>query len=70
MAKRYADNTWQEDPAQVIVLVNRTNKNFILDMPSGRYRLDAGRSMKTLRSILDLPQVKDLVDHGDLTVEA
>ncbi len=40
------------------------------DLPTGRYRLDAGRKMRTLKSIMDIAQVKQLVDQGDLVVEA
>ncbi len=62
-------NTWQERPEDVIMLRNRTQKNFILDLPSGRYRLDAGRRMRTLRSILKITQVKDLLDQGQISME-
>jgi hypothetical protein len=69
-----ADNsnqlTWMEDPADIIVLTNQTKQNFILDLPSGRLRLDAGRRMRTLRSILKVAQVQQLVDAGQLKVEA
>ena len=65
-----ADNTCQENPADIIVLANRAANNFNLDLPTGRYRLDAGRKMRTLKSIMDIAQVKQLVDQGDLVVEA
>ena len=68
MARKRSSNTWQEDPADVIMLVNKTSKNFILELPSGRVRLDAGRSMRTLKSILDIAGVKDLVNRGELDV--
>lgn len=61
--------TWKEDPDDIIILVNRTNKNLILDLPTGRYRLDAGRRMRTLRSILKYPQIMELVENGSLTLE-
>jgi hypothetical protein len=32
--------------------------------------LDAGRKMRTLRSILNVQQVKKLIDQGDLAVES
>ncbi len=51
MAERMADNTWQENPADIIVLANRSANNFILDLPTGRYRLGAGLKMRTLKSI-------------------
>lgn len=63
-------NTWQEDPNQIIVLANRSTNNYILNLPSGRFRLDAGRRMRTLRSILTVQQVQQLVDEGSLVVEA
>ena len=62
--------TWLQDPSQVISLVNRSGKNYVLDLPSGRCRLDAGRRMRTMRSILQVSQVKALVDKGELAVEA
>ena len=62
-------NTWQEDPAEIILLTNKSKHNLILDMPSGRYRLDAGRRMRTLRSILKIKQVETWVTDGLLVVE-
>lgn len=61
--------TWRENPDDIIVLVNQTNKNFILDLPAGRYRLDAGRRMRTLRSILKHQQIMALIEDGSLTIE-
>jgi hypothetical protein len=70
MAKNIiAHTTWQEDPKDIIILANKTQNNFILEMPTGRYRLDAGRRMRTLRSILKIGQVQLLVNEGKLVVE-
>ncbi len=70
MSKRsYDDITWLEDPKEVIILSNRSEKNYILELPTGLYRLDAGRRMRTLRSILDIGQIKELVSSGHLVVE-
>lgn len=69
MSRREARATWQEDPSEVIVLSNRTNQNFILELPTGRCRLDAGRKLRTLRSILKIGEVKRLVDAGQLVIE-
>ena len=70
MAQRsYDDITWLEDPKDVIVLTNRTDRNFILELPTGLYRLDAGRRMRTLRSILNIGQIQKLVSDGSLEVE-
>jgi hypothetical protein len=69
MSKTNTDVTWREDPAEIIVLNNRSKNNFILELPTGRYRLDAGRRMRTLRSILKIDQVKQLVNEGKLVLE-
>lgn len=66
--KPYDDLSWLTNE-ETITLVNTTQRNFILDLPAGRYRLDAGRRMRTLRSILKFDQVKQLVDQGEIRVE-
>jgi len=67
---RLSKTTWQEDPAEIILLVNRSDKNYILELPAGRYRLDAGRTMRTLRSITNFAQVQELLEQGHLVIEA
>lgn len=62
--------SWINDADDVIVLRNRSSHNYVLDLPSGYYRLDAGRRMRTLRSIMKIDQIKRLIDAGDLQVEA
>lgn len=69
MSNNITGNTWQENPDEIITLVNRSKNNFILELPAGRYRLDAGRRMRTMRSIMKVQQVKQLIDQGSLTVE-
>lgn len=70
MPKRsYDDITWLEDPKDIIILANRSQKNYVLELPTGQYRLDVGRKMRTLRSILDFGQIKELVSSGHLVVE-
>jgi hypothetical protein len=69
MSNNITGTTWQEKPEDIIILTNRTRNNFILELPAGRYRLDAGRRMRTLRSIMNVQQVKQLVDQGSLAVE-
>ncbi len=69
MAKQQEGIGWIQNKADIIMLANRSGHNFILDLPTGRYRLDAGRRMRTMRSILAIPQVKQLVDQGELVVE-
>jgi hypothetical protein len=61
--------TWIENPEDIIVLANRSNQNFILDLPAGRYRLDAGRRMRTMRSILKFDSVMELIKAGKLAIE-
>ena len=61
--------TWNANPDDIIVLANRSSHNFILDLPTGRCRLDAGRRMRTMRSILNYAQIIDLVHEGKLAVE-
>ena len=62
-------NTWQENKDDIIMLANRSDSNFILELPAGRYRLDAGRRMRTLRSILGIGQIKELLQQGSLVIE-
>jgi hypothetical protein len=69
MSNNVTSNTWQENPDEIITLVNHSGKNYILELPAGRIRLDAGRRMRTLRSIMKVQQVKQLVDQGSLAVE-
>jgi hypothetical protein len=69
MSSNISGTTWQENPEDIIVLVNKTRHNYILEMPSGRYRLDAGRRMRTVRTIMKIPQVKELVNAGNLVIE-
>jgi hypothetical protein len=69
MSNNVTGTTWQENPDEIITLVNRSANNYILELPTGRYRLDAGRRMRTLRAIMKVQQVKQLVDQGTLTIE-
>jgi hypothetical protein len=38
-------------------------------LPAGRYRLDAGRRMRTMRSILKFDSVMELIKAGKLAIE-
>ncbi len=69
MSADITKTTWMEDPKNVIMLINRSANNFTLELPSGHYRLDAGRRMRTTRNIMKVTQVKALVDGGQLAVE-
>jgi hypothetical protein len=69
MTQTASQTTWMEKKQDIILLTNTSKQNFILELPTGRYRLDAGRKMRTMRSILDIEQVKQLVDAGQILVE-
>ena len=69
MSNNVTGTTWEENPEDIIVLVNRSGHNYVLDLPTGRMRLDAGRRMRTLRSIMKIHQVKLLLDQGSLIIE-
>jgi hypothetical protein len=69
MSNNVTGTTWEEKPNEIITLVNHSRNNYILDLPAGRYRLDVGRRMRTLRTILKVQQVKQLVDQGSLSIE-
>lgn len=69
MSNNVTGTTWQENPSDIITLVNRSANNYILELPTGRYRLDAGRRMRTLRTIMKVQQVKQLIDQGTLVIE-
>jgi hypothetical protein len=70
MANGVNQNTWQENHDDIIILANRSGKNYILDLPAGRCRLDAGRRMRTLRSICNIKEVKELLEQGTLVIES
>ena len=61
--------TWTHDKREVITLTNTSKRNFILELPTGRCRLDAGRRIQTMASLLEQPAIRKLVDQGELTVD-
>lgn len=56
------------DPAKSVVVRNKTNHNILFDLPTGYFRLDAGRSIRMTSDIADVPQVKDLVAAGQVEI--
>lgn len=56
------------DPADVITVKNRSDKNILLDLPTGRFRLDAGRTFRMASDITEVQQVKDLISSGMVEV--
>jgi uncharacterized protein (DUF1015 family) len=59
--------TWKR--SDILEITNVSSENFLLELPSGSQRLDAGRTQRFTGSILDLPQVVTLVNSGKLKVE-
>lgn len=58
------------DPQKTVVVRNSSGRNILLDLPTGYFRLDAGRSFGMTRDIADLPQVKDLVAAGQVEISS
>ncbi len=69
MDKKYDYVTWMQNKGDVITLVNKSTRNFILEIPTGRLRLDAGRSVRTMASLASEPRIKELVAKGELAVD-
>lgn len=68
--KRKRDSlTWTYNRKEVVILHNATSQNFIFELPTGRLRLDAGRSVRTLASLTKHARVKALIDKGALKVK-
>ncbi|MEZ4767415.1 MAG: hypothetical protein R2844_03205 [Caldilineales bacterium] len=53
------------DPQKTVIVHNKSTRNILLDLPTGYFRLDAGRSFGMTRDIADLQQVKDLRQPAD-----
>lgn len=56
--------TWR--PTDVIEVTNVTNGNILLELDSGRLRLDAGRAARLTASALEQPQLMQLVRQGSV----
>ena len=60
------DHDW--DPQGFVFVHNKTSQNILLDLPTGAFRLDAGRSFRMTPDIKDVPQVKNLVAAGQIEI--
>ncbi|MFZ1545554.1 MAG: hypothetical protein WAT12_00385 [Candidatus Nitrotoga sp.] len=60
------DQDW--DPQGFVFVRNKTSQNILLDLPTGAFRLDAGRSFRMTPDIKDVPQIKNLVAQGQVEV--
>ena len=69
MQKRRDNLSWMQNKDKVVTLSNVSSQNFILELPTGRCRLDAGRTLRTLGSVTASPSIKALIDKGDLVVK-
>ncbi len=69
MSKRRDHLSWMQNKDKVITLSNVSRRNFILELPTGRCRLDAGRVLQTVASVTASPAIKALIDKGDLVVK-
>ncbi len=67
MAPKTSGPTWK--PTDIIRLINKSGDNIHLHLDTGEYRLDAHRSIRSVASILEYPQVKELLSNGSLTWE-
>ena len=60
------DHDW--DPQGFVFVHNKTRQNILLDLPTGAFRLDAGRSFRMTPDIAEVTQVKDLIAQGQVEV--
>ena len=56
------------DPDRSVVVHNRTDRNILLDLPTGSFRLDAGCSFRMTTDIAQVPQIQDLVAAGQIEI--
>lgn len=56
------------DPEKFVTVRNKTNHNILLDLPTGYFRLDAGRSFRMTPDVMKVPQVQELVAKGEVEI--
>jgi hypothetical protein len=59
--------TWK--PTDVIEVTNASDENVLLELDSGRLRLDAGRTLRLTASALAVPQLNALVNAGKVKIK-
>jgi hypothetical protein len=59
--------TW--NPSDVIEVTNVSGENILLELDSGRLRLDAGRTLRLTDCALHVPQVTALVNTGQIKMQ-
>lgn len=60
------DHDW--DPQGFVFVHNKTAQNILLNLSTGYFRLDAGRTFRMTPDIAEVPQVKDLITTGQIEV--
>ncbi|MBM4456970.1 MAG: hypothetical protein FJ011_04240 [Chloroflexi bacterium] len=56
--------TW--NPSEVIEVTNTSAENVLLELDSGRLRLDAGRTLRLTASALEVSQLTALINAGKI----
>ena len=56
------------DPDKSVVVHNKTDRNILLDLPTGDFRLDARCSFRMTPDIAQVPQIQDLVNAGEIEI--
>jgi hypothetical protein len=56
------------DPEASVLVRNTSANNILLDLPTGYFRLDVGRSFRMTPDIADVPQIKQLVADGKIEI--
>lgn len=59
--------TWK--PTDIVEVTNPGSANVLLELPSGRLRLDAGRTLRLTANALETPQLAELVKQGAVKVQ-
>ncbi len=55
-------------PKEVVEVTNLSSENFVLYLPSGMLRLDAGRTMRLTASATEDPELVKLANAGKVRV--
>jgi hypothetical protein len=59
--------TWK--PTDIIEVTNASDGNILLDLDSGRLRLDVGQTLRLTASALEVPQLTSLANQGKVKVQ-
>lgn len=57
------------DPQKSVLVRNKSGHNILLELPTGYFRLDAKRSFRMAKDIVDLAQVQQLIASGQLEID-